>query len=143
MNQPNPKRSMIRYDGNGRVIPLSNSSASANGTPMPLRDSGNGEPQAAASKQSQQTGTNGKAHSKPEKPKPRPEPSDPLDYEGADPSDYTDLALAKRFAKRLIVDVIGERVWNERTREWNQNPSAVSLATLALCDEEAKKLRRV
>jgi putative DNA primase/helicase len=36
--------------------------------------------------------------------------------------------------------LIGERVWNEKTREWSKNPSALSLAIHALCEDEAKKL---
>ena len=66
--------------------------------------------------------------------------SEPLDYTGADPSLYTDWALGKKFARHLSSIAIGERVWNDKTREWNKNPNAVSLAIHMLCEDEAKKL---
>jgi putative DNA primase/helicase len=79
-------------------------------------------------------GTNGKAQRKPE------QSADPLNYTGADPLDYTDLALAQKFARSLGAIVIGERVWSEKTREWSKHPNALSLAIYELCEGEAKKL---
>jgi putative DNA primase/helicase len=84
--------------------------------------------------ENQDTGTNGKAQPKPE------QSADPLNYTGADPLDYTDLALAQKFTRRLSPIVIGERVWNEKTREWSKNSNALSLAIYELCEGEAKKL---